>query len=104
MKFGVGDQEALGSADMLSVGPDGLSDGVSTEPAGLDAGVLAAGAFPLPTGVVVAAGVLQARIPPPSAPASVKASRIRFVIGEPPVSGTAWSAASLAQRGPHVRR
>jgi hypothetical protein len=64
------DQDALGSADGLSAGM--LSAGA------LDTGVV------LETGVVVDAGVLQPTTAPPRLAANVKASRIRFIIKEPP--------------------
>jgi hypothetical protein len=67
---------------------DGLSAGVLA--AGLSAGVLATGSLDtgvLDSGLVVAAGVLQATTAPPRLAASVRASRIRFVTSEPPVSG-----------------
>ena len=89
------DQDALGSADGLS---DGLSDGSSED--GLSAGVLSAGVLSagvldtgvlaagvLEIGVVVAAGVLHATTAPPRLAASVRASRIRLVIGGPPLAG-----------------
>jgi hypothetical protein len=72
------DQDALGSADGLSAGM--LSAGA------LSAGVLDSGVV-LESGVVVEAGVLQATTAPPRLAASVKASRIRFIIREPPLSG-----------------
>jgi hypothetical protein len=82
------DQDALGSADGLSAGM--LSAGAL--PAGaLSAGVLDTGVV-LESGVVVEAGVLQAATAPPRLAASVKASRIRLVIREPPLSGQGLSS------------
>ncbi len=87
------DQDALGIADGLSDGSsDGLSAGV------LETGVLDTGVLEI--GVVVAAGVLHARTAPPRLAASVRASRIRFVIsGRTSVVGAGWLVRSLGPQG-----
>jgi len=87
------DQDALGIADGLSDGSsDGLSAGV------LETGVLDTGVLEI--GVVVAAGVLHARTAPPRLAASVRASRIRFVIsGRTSVVGAGCLIRSLGPQG-----